>query len=194
MPSFPVPLATLASSWSDGTSVLALSRIVVQVYLVRHARPEFGAGGAYHLPPGPPLTDTAREQAAAVARLLAQVPIARVVSSPLRRCLMTAEPIGAQLGLDLQGDPDLGEQQPGEVPTSVAVRMVRAVLNQSAVPGVALVSHAGPLEQLLGAVVQDRLVLPPPDARGCRLGVASVWHVQRRGGLWQAGAVAPAAG
>ena len=106
---------------------------------------------------------------------------------------MTAEPICAQLGLDLQGDPDLGEQQPGEVATSVAVRMVRAVLNQSAVPGVALVSHAGPLEQLLGAVVQVRLVLPPPDARGCRLGVASVWHVQRREGRWQARPLAPAA-
>ena len=66
----------------------------------------------------------------------------------------------------------------------MALRMVRAVLNQSDVPGVALVSHAGPLEQLLGALVQDRLVLPPPDARGCRLEVASVWHVQRRRGRW----------
>jgi broad specificity phosphatase PhoE len=165
----------------------------VQFYLVRHALPDFSAGGAYHLPPGPPLTDTGREQAAAVARLLARAPIARVVSSPLRRCLMTAEPLCGLLGLDLQVDPDLGEQQPGEVPTSVALRMVRAVLNQSEVPGVVLVSHAGPLEQLLGALVQERLVLPPPDARGCRLAVASVWHVQRREGRWQARPLAPAA-
>ena len=164
----------------------------MQFYLVRHALPDFSAGGAYHLPPGPPLADTGREQAVAVARLLARAPIARVVSSPLRRCLMTAEPICAQLGVDLEVDPDLGEQQPGEGPPSVAVRMMRAVLNQSDVPGVALVSHAGPLEQLLGALVQDRLVLPPPDARGCRLAVASVWRVQRVAGRWQARPVVPA--
>jgi len=116
----------------------------VQFYLVRHALPDFSAGGAYHLPPGPPLTDTGREQAAVVARLLARAPIARIVRSPLRRCLMTAEPICAQLGVDLQVDSDLGEQQPGEGPSNVALRMVRAVLNQSDVPGVALVSHAAP--------------------------------------------------
>ena len=165
----------------------------MQFYLVRHAQPDFTAGGTYHLPPGPPLSDTGREQAAAVARLLAPCTITRVVSSPLRRCLMTAEPICARLGLDLQVDPDLGEQQPGEVLSSVAVRMVRAVLNQSEVPAVAFVSHAGPLEQLLGALVQERLVLPPPDPWGCRLAVASVWHVQRREGRWQARSLAPAA-
>lgn len=158
----------------------------MQIYLVRHALPDYATGVAYHLPPGPPLTETGMEQAAGAARLLSRFPIRRVVSSPMRRCLMTAEPIAATLGLDLLTDADLGEQQPGGTPMATALRMLRAALSQSDAQTVALVSHSGPLEQLLLALTNNRLELPRADGRGCRIGVADVWHAQRRDGLWTA--------
>ncbi len=158
----------------------------MQLYLVRHALPDFNTGVPYHTPPGPSLTDLGMEQARAAAQLLRRTKIERVVSSPMRRCLMTAEPIAATFGLDLGVDPDLGEMQPGEASAAMALRMMRAVLNQIDVAAVALVSHAGPLEQLLLTLTNNRLTLPKPDARGCRIGVAHIWHVQRRDGMWDA--------
>jgi len=158
----------------------------MNIYLVRHALPDYATGVPYHTPPGPALTALGLEQAAATARMLSRSKIERVVSSPMQRCLMTAEPISAGLRLDLQVDPDLGEHQPGETPMAVALRMMRAVLAQSDAPTVAFVSHSGPLEQLLLALTHNKLTLPAPDARGCRIAVANVWHVQRRHGLWEA--------
>ena len=45
--------------------------------------------------PGIPLDDRGREQAAALATRLADVPLAAIVSSPLDRCRETAETIAA---------------------------------------------------------------------------------------------------
>ena len=156
------------------------------IYLIRHALPHYNTGVPYHTAPGPHLTDEGMEQAASVARLLAHSRIERVVSSPMRRCVLTAEPLSAALGLDLQIDDDLGESQPGEPPAEVALRMMRAVLAQAGVPVVALVSHAHPLEQLLRTLTRGQVVLSAPDNRGARIGVAHVWQVMRRDGLWHA--------
>lgn len=161
----------------------------MQIYLVRHATPDWKAGGAYHTPPGPPLTDVGMEEAESAARLLEHKGIARVVSSPMQRCLMTAETLCGRLGLDLVVDPDIGEVQPGEAPVAIAMRMLRATLAQIDVPAVALVSHAGALERLMMALTHDLVTLPAPDKRGARVGCAQVWHVRRYDGRWHAGAL-----
>lgn len=156
------------------------------IYLIRHALARYDTREPYGTVPGPLLAEEGIEQAAAMAKLLQHARIERVVSSPMRRCLMTAEPLCAQFGYDLQVDDDLGEMRTGEKPVEMQMRMLRAALAQVDVQVVALVSHAAPLEQLLLALTHDRLVLPAPGDRGARLGCAHVWQVMRRAGQWHA--------
>ena len=156
------------------------------IYLIRHALARYDTGVPYGIAPGPPLAESGIEEAAAVARLLAPCAIERVVSSPMRRCVMTAEPLSARFGLDLQLDDDLGEMQPGEKPEQMALRMLRATLAQIDVPVVALVSHAAPLEQLMLALTHGKCALPAPGDRGARIGTAHVWQVMRHRGEWHA--------
>lgn len=161
------------------------------LYLIRHAQPFYSAPGPYHLPPGPGLTDDGIAQAARLGPILAGAGIERVVSSPLRRCMMTAEPLAAALKLDLLIDHDLREGQPEETPADVTVRMLRATLAQSEARVVALVSHNAPLVYLLQALTHDEVILPAKDRRGNQLAESMVWAVYNRGGHWKAQHVPP---
>ena len=71
------------------------------IYLVRHAK----AGSAAQWE-GPdelrPLTKAGRRQAAALVDRLAAFSIARIVSSPLLRCVQTVEALGQQRGLSVE--------------------------------------------------------------------------------------------
>ena len=156
------------------------------IYLIRHALARYDTGVPYHIAPGPPLAEVGMEQAAEAAKLLEHARIERVVSSPMRRCIMTAEPLCARLGLDLQLDDDLGEMQIGEKPAEMAMRMLRATLAQSDVSVVALVSHAAPLEQLVLALTYGAATLPAPGEPGTRIGAGHVWQVMRNAGKWHA--------
>jgi broad specificity phosphatase PhoE len=77
--------------------------------LIRHGRPAAGWGED----DDPGLDETGRGQAKAVAdRLLALAPPdrpTRVVSSPLRRCRETAQPLADALGVEVEIDPRVGE-------------------------------------------------------------------------------------
>jgi broad specificity phosphatase PhoE len=156
------------------------------VYLIRHAQPFYNAPMPYHLPPGPGLTEKGLEQAAALVPMLRNAGIQRLVSSPLRRCVMTAEPLAAALHMDIRIDEDLREGQPGEAPTEVLVRMLRATLAQSDAQIVALFSHAAPLTELLRSLTNNEIVLPPKDYRGNHVAEAMVWALHNRGGRWKA--------
>lgn len=88
-----------------------------RLYLIRHGKPASTWGGG---DPDPGLDAAGRAQAeAARDHLLAlssgERPT-RVVSSPLRRCRETAEPLAQALGVDLEIDPAVGE-----IPTPVAL-------------------------------------------------------------------------
>jgi broad specificity phosphatase PhoE len=61
-----------------------------------------------------PLSDIGFEQAAMLGRRLASEPVARVVSSPLRRACQTADAIAAPLGLPVELDDRLIELDYGE--------------------------------------------------------------------------------
>lgn len=56
-----------------------------------------------------PLDPSGRQQAAALARRLAPLAPARLLSSPATRCLQTLGPLGATLGLPVEADPRLAE-------------------------------------------------------------------------------------
>jgi probable phosphomutase (TIGR03848 family) len=83
---------------------------VPTVLLVRHGHSTANGDGvlAGRLP-GVHLSDRGRDQARLLAERFADVPVAHVVSSPLERCLETAAPLGAALGVEVVVDDDLQE-------------------------------------------------------------------------------------
>ncbi len=158
----------------------------MMLYLVRHALPDFEIPIPYHTVPGPPLTEAGLRQADAIAELLVHSGIERVISSPFRRSVMTAEPICACLGLPLETDEDLSETHPDEAQGAVATRVLRAALTHAGPVPVALVSHAHPLEELMLTLTRSAVILPPLDGRGARMGIGHVWQLVRRGTEWRA--------
>ncbi|WP_270888003.1 MSMEG_4193 family putative phosphomutase [Pedococcus sp. 5OH_020] len=80
------------------------------VLLVRHGHSSANGEGilAGRLP-DIHLTDRGREQAAALAQRLSGIPLARVVSSPLERCLETAAPLAAEAQVEVLLEADLQE-------------------------------------------------------------------------------------
>lgn len=78
--------------------------------LVRHGHSSAnGEGILAGRTPGIHLTDAGREQAADLARRFTGVSVVRVVTSPLERCVETAEPLAAAVGVPLTEEPDLLE-------------------------------------------------------------------------------------
>jgi len=80
------------------------------VHMIRHGRPASTWGDAEQ---DPGLDAVGAEQARAVAERLLALPAgqrpSRVVSSPLRRCRETAQPLADALGVTLEIDPRVGE-------------------------------------------------------------------------------------
>jgi probable phosphoglycerate mutase len=81
----------------------------VDLYIIRHGRPERqvisdGTGAA-----DPSLSETGREQARRVAEWLEAEGIDHVVSSTMRRAVETAAPLAASLGLDIEQLEDIKE-------------------------------------------------------------------------------------
>ena len=88
-----------------------------RVYMVRHGRPAAAWGDADQ---DPGLDAVGAEQARTVTRVLLALPEGqrplRVVSSPLRRCRETAQPLAEALGVPVEIDPRVGE-----IPTPAAL-------------------------------------------------------------------------
>jgi probable phosphomutase (TIGR03848 family) len=88
---------------------------VSTVLLLRHGRTTANTGGVLAgWTPGIGLDDAGQAQAQAVAARLAPVPLAAIVSSPLERCVRTAEAVAAGRELGVQTDERLGEARYGD--------------------------------------------------------------------------------
>jgi probable phosphoglycerate mutase len=89
--------------------------------LVRHGENDWvGTDRLAGRTPGVHLNETGQKQAEQLAELLATQPIAAVYSSPLDRCMQTAEPLAKALGLSVVAEPgvlevDYGEWQAGHL-------------------------------------------------------------------------------
>lgn len=80
------------------------------VLLVRHGRTSANSGGVLAgWTPGVSLDDTGRAQVDRLQARLAQLPIARLVASPLQRCLETAQQIVNGHDVGVESDDRLGE-------------------------------------------------------------------------------------
>ena len=85
------------------------------VLLLRHGRTTANAAGVLAgWTPGVRLDDAGTAQVAAVGERLAKVPLAAVVSSPLERCVQTADAVTAGRELTVQTDDRLGEARYGD--------------------------------------------------------------------------------
>jgi probable phosphomutase (TIGR03848 family) len=85
------------------------------VLLVRHGLTDANSSGVLAgWTPGVHLAEKGREQAAALAERLSQVPVAGIVSSPLERCQETAAALAKGRGLRVGTDKRLGECKYGD--------------------------------------------------------------------------------
>jgi len=82
----------------------------MQVLLIRHALPHRTAVGEGS---DPELAPQGRQQALRLPEALTRFPVSRVVSSPQRRALQTAQPVTEELGLPLEIDDRLAEYDRG---------------------------------------------------------------------------------
>ena len=134
------------------------------LYLIRHATPDWSRSDlVYHLPPGPPLTVEGQQQAAAVGAYLLLVNVRQFFSSPLERCLHTAQIAAGIAGASITMADGLIEWQPAEQTLAVQDRM-RPVLEQAITAcqktgPVALFTHGGPIGALLLELGMDEPTL-----------------------------------
>ena len=85
------------------------------VVLLRHGRTTANAAGILAgWTPGVRLDDAGTAQVRAVGERLATVPLAAIVSSPLERCVQTADAVAAGRDLTVQTDDRLGEARYGD--------------------------------------------------------------------------------
>jgi probable phosphomutase (TIGR03848 family) len=88
---------------------------VTTVLLLRHGRTTANAAGVLAgWTPGVRLDDAGTAQVRAVGERLAKVPLAAVVSSPLERCVQTADAVAQGRDLQVQTDERLGEARYGD--------------------------------------------------------------------------------
>src|ERR1700730_19285129 len=102
----------------------------MQLLLVRHALPlrsEPGQGA------DPDLSDEGRAQVARLPDALARFPISRVVSSPQRRAIQTAEPVAAARGLTVEIEDHFAEYD-RDLPAYVPIEHISLENPQSRAP------------------------------------------------------------
>jgi probable phosphomutase (TIGR03848 family) len=83
------------------------------VLLIRHATAEYRPGRLYGWTPGVHLSDHGRDEAKRLAERLDGVKLNAIYSSPLERCLETADVIASPRPLEVREVPELGEVRYG---------------------------------------------------------------------------------
>lgn len=102
---------------------------VAVLALVRHGRTDANTSGVLAgWTPGVALDETGRAQADALARRLADVPLVRVVASPLERCRATADALLAGREVGVTVDERLGEAGYGDWTGQPLSRLSRTAL------------------------------------------------------------------
>lgn len=158
-----------------------------KIYLIRHASPDWNRPDLpYHIPPGPPLSPQGLAEAQDLAGFLQATGVQRLLTSPLERCLHTAQIVSAATGAPWHVVDGLREWQPHENKEIVLARALPVVeqawqtIQTNGVSGpVALFSHGGPILALLSALGIDDPTLETLRIYDHRnpLPPAGVWQV-----------------
>ncbi len=162
--------------------------LIPTIYLIRHATPDWSRTDlVYHLPPGPPLTAQGEAEAAKLGDFLRDMGVSHIFTSPLVRCVRTAEIAGAAVGLSAQVDARLAEWRPDEKPADVRARVWPMWVHAGELclisPGaVVLVTHGGPIGLLLTELGLDHKQMAHYQStfdRGNSVPPAGVWRAVR---------------
>lgn len=113
-----------------------------------------------------PLTSQGRYQAADLVEVLGGLGVARIISSPFRRCIETVAPLGAALGLPTEIDDALAEG-----PGGPAMKLVRSLCGEHAV----VCSHGDIIPSVLDTLVREDGLVLGSEAR-CQKG--STWILE----------------
>jgi 8-oxo-(d)GTP phosphatase len=139
------------------------------LFLVRHAQAGSRIESDLTDDSRRPLNDEGRFQAAAMVSVLAEMGARSVYASPYRRCVQTAVPLAAHLGIPAIETDDLGEGV-----AVGALRLARELANE----GAALFSHGDIIPSVLETLVRtDGLDLGPSPK--CQKG--SIWMLETNG-------------
>lgn len=147
------------------------------IYLVRHSK-----AGERRVWDGEdidrPLSKTGWKQSKAVAHRLAKKNVTALYSSSYVRCMQSLEPLGETLGIEVQSDKRLFEDEPFE-----PVLELLAEVEDGAV----LCTHGDIIPAVIQALVRRGMTVDtPPDWRK-----ASVWVLRRKGDRITKGKVWP---
>jgi 8-oxo-(d)GTP phosphatase len=154
----------------------------IPVYLIRHVK-----AGERHAWTEPdelrPISKTGRKQALRLVRVLGNLPITRLVSSPYLRCIQTIEPLADALDLPIDVAAELGEGRP--------VAGAEAWVLASAADGAAVLStHGDIVEGIVGGLADREVPFEGEDlVSGYPKGAA--WRLDVRDGLVRKVTVVP---
>ena len=156
------------------------------VLLIRHGRTVANSDGVLAgWTPGVRLDERGREQAAALAARLAPVPLAAVVTSPLERCVETAEAlVGGRSGVPVDADERLGECRYGDWTGGELRRLAREPLWKVVQAHPSAAVFPGPEGEPLAAMA-TRAVGAVRD-HNARLGPDATWAAVSHGDVIKA--------
>jgi len=119
------------------SDAIAGDEATVTVFLLRHGRTELNASGRLRGRIDAPLDGLGREQAAALGRLFAGVPVAVVATSPLGRTWDTAAVVAeSHPGIVPEADPDLADRDWGRWAGEPEAEVISRFGSLDAAPGV----------------------------------------------------------
>jgi len=140
------------------------------LHVIRHAsagaRDRFGGNDLDR-----PLDGRGRDQSFALADVLGDRPIVRLVSSEALRCTQTLGPMAARFGLPVETDEALTEGASAHA----TVELLRELAVEAG--DVALCSHGDVIPAALSSLLYDGMVVI--GSRGCDKG--SIWELETRG-------------
>jgi 2,3-bisphosphoglycerate-dependent phosphoglycerate mutase len=159
-----------------------------QLYLIRHAQPKLGTGIPYDRVPGPPLSDTGRDEARAAGLYLAQCGLQDLFASPLDRTQETARAIADQVGLHVTVEEALAEHRSDETFDKVKTRMrdLLARVDSEPAPTVGFVTHGSPIKAMLQLLSSETIDLSKHTFdNGNHAPTAGIWRAERSGDGWR---------
>jgi len=147
------------------------------IYLVRHAK-----AGERRVWDGDdvlrPLSKTGWKQSEAISRRLSRQGVSSLHASPYVRCMQTLEPLGQRVGLNVNPEQRLFEDEPFEP--------VLDLLNEVD-DGAVLCSHGDIIPTVIKALVRRGMQVETP----AEWGKGSVWVLKRKGDRITRGKVWP---